>query len=126
MLKISRAVRDELEKVGILRFKKNGEFPEEQNFVVTNKQHRSRDKSYYVVEEQDVLLYLEKYDGLNLQMITPTQLKKLQELKLINDSKIQHPHEYKPNAIAYIDSTGQCRIKKVTNIMIALGIWKAR
>ena len=56
MIRISRTEKEELDRLGLLRYKKNGFDPVEQNFVVANRTHKSRNKTYYVVEEQNILL----------------------------------------------------------------------
>lgn len=70
------------------------------------------------------MLFLGKYDGMNLQMINESQLKKLQEKGMLNEQNMQRWMQYVPNAIAFQDAFGQWRIKKVTKIMIELGLWK--
>lgn len=125
MIRVSKSVRNELEEVGLLRYRRNGYNAVEPNFVVTNREHVGKNvKTYYVVEEPEIMLYLQRYENLNLQKIRPDQVKTLLEKKLITEDLIQYPKEYKPNAIVFQDDEGQYRCKKVTNIMITLGYWK--
>ena len=60
LIKITRTQKDEMVKAGILRDKKtkNGITVEEANYVVANKEHCGRDKTYYVVEEYKVKKFL--------------------------------------------------------------------
>lgn len=60
LIKITRTQKDEMVKAGILRDKKtkNGITIEEANYVVANKEHCGRDKTYYVVEEYKVKKFL--------------------------------------------------------------------
>ena len=124
MILISKYERAELERVGLLKHKKTGRFPQDPNFQVVNKQHCSRDKSVYVAEEPDVLAFLGKWDYLNLQRISNSQKKQLIEGGFLNSNNIQKWGEYVPNAIAYEDKDGQWRIKKITKLLLFLGIWK--
>ena len=124
MVKITKKEREELEKYGLLKHKKVGFHPQDPNFVVVNKEHMGRDKTVYVAEEPYIMAFLQKYDGLNLQKIRPDQLKILQEAGLIKDNDIQLPHTYNPRALVYLDDYGQYRMKKVTDLMLMLVIWK--
>lgn len=60
LIKITRTQKDEMVKAGILRDKKtkNGLTVEEANYVVANREHCGRDKTYYVVEEYRVKKFL--------------------------------------------------------------------
>lgn len=123
MIKISKEERNNLEKYGLLKHKRVGFHPQDPNFVVVNKEHVGRDKTTYVAEEPNIMVFLERYDGLNLQKIRKDQLDSLFEMGLVTESDIQQPHTFNPKAFVYLDSTGQYRMKKITNLMIALGIW---
>ena len=125
MVLISREERKELEKFGLLKYKRVGFHPQDPNFVVVNKEHVGRDKTIYVAEEYDIMAFLQKYDGLNLQKIRKEQVQELKDMGLIKDENIQEPHTYKKGAFIYLDDFGQYRMKKITDLMIALGIWKA-
>jgi len=125
MILITKDQRAALDKVGLLQYKRVGINAQDQNFVVVNKEHVSRDKSYYVVESPEVMLFLGRYENLNLQKIRNDQLKMLQENKMLHDGNMQKWGTYVPNALAFEDEEGQWRIKKVTNLMLALGIWKS-
>lgn len=124
MILISKFEREQLESVGLLKHKKTGRFPQDPNFQVVNKQHCSRDKSVYVAEEPEVLAFLGKWDMLNLQKISYSQKKQLVEGGFLNDNNSQKYGTYVPNAIAYEDKDGQWRIKKVSKLLLFLGIWK--
>lgn len=125
MILITKDQRAALDKVGLLKYKKIGINAQDQNFVVVNKEHMSRDKCYYVVESPEVMLFLGHYENLNLQKIRNDQLKTLQDKKMLHDGNMQKWGTYVPNALAFEDAYGQWRIKKVTNLMLALGIWKS-
>lgn len=124
MIQISRLQRKKLDEVGLINYKKVGLHPQDPNLVVVNKEHLSRDKTYYVVETKEILLFLQMYDGLDLQRIRPDQLQILLDANLVNEEKIQRPGEYKPGATVFQDDGGQYRCKKITNYMLALGLWK--
>lgn len=125
MILITKDQRAALDKVGLLKYKRIGINAQDQNFVVVNKEHMSRDKSYYVVESPEVMLFLGRYENLNLQKIRNDQLKTLQDNNMLHNGNMQKWGTYVPNALAFEDEEGQWRIKKVTNLMLALGIWKS-
>ena len=126
MILIPRNDKERLDKVGLLKYKKIGPNPQDPNFVVINKEHMSRNKRYYVVETPEIMAFLQKYEGLNLQKIKKSQLDNLIEKKYVSPEQIQHPNEYRPNAIVFIADDGVIRIKKIARIMIELGYWKTR
>ena len=125
MILITKYERAALDKVGLLKYKKTGINAQDQNFVVVNKEHMSRDKSYYVVESPEVMLFLGHYENLNLQKIRKDQLKTLQDKNMLHEGNMQKWGTYVPNAIAFEDAYGQWRIKRITNLMLALNIWKS-
>lgn len=128
MIRISKTMRNELERVGLIKYKKIGYNAQDPNLVVTNREHVGKNaKTYYVVEEPEILIYLQLYDELNipLQRIRQDQVKYLLDNNIIDENMIQKPKEYRPNAIVFLDDEGQYRCKKVTAIMVALGYWKA-
>jgi hypothetical protein len=124
MIKISRSQRDALESVGLLKYRRRGFNPQDQNFSVVNKEHVSRDKTYYVVEEPEIMLFLGFYENQNLQIISKRQYDQGIINKLFNESQVQKWGEYNPNAIVFIDYAGRYRVKRIAKIMIGLGIWK--
>ena len=126
MILISRSDRERLDNVGLLKYKKIGPNPQDPNFVVINKEHMSRNKRYYVVETPEIMAFLQKYDNLNLQKIKQNQLDGLLEKKMVSVDQIQHPGEYKPNAIVFVSDEGIIRIKKIARSRIELGYWKTR
>lgn len=125
MILITKYEREALDKVGLLKYKRTGINAQDQNFVVVNKEHASRDKGYYVVESPEIMLFLGHYENLNLQRIRNDQLKALQDKKMLHDENMQKWGTYVPNALAFEDAYGQWRIKKVTNMMTFLGIWRS-
>ena len=125
MILITKDERAALDKVGLLKYKKTGINAQDQNFVVVNKEHMSRDKSYYVVESPEVMLFLGHYENLNLLKVRKDQLKTLEDKKMLHEGNMQKWGTYVPNAIAFEDAYGQWRIKRITNLMLALNIWKS-
>ena len=125
MIQISRFQRDELDRVGLLKYKRTGYNAQDQNFVVVNREHVGRNKTYYVVETPEVLLFLQQYDTLNLQRLRPDQLQRLKDDKLVKESQIQYPGEYKPAAFVFVNDAKEIRMKKIATLMIHLGIWKS-
>lgn len=130
MIAISNPQRKELEAVGLLRHRETrSNPPQDPNFVVVNKEHRGKNKKTYVVEEFDVLVFLEKYDHpllmKSLQKIRRDQLQTLKDKGLVSEKNIQNSGEYNPGASVFISENGQIRCKKATNYMLALGIWKS-
>lgn len=124
MILVTRQEKETLDKVGLLRYRRTGLNPQEPNFRVVNKDHSSRSKHYYVVEEPEILAFLHMYDGLNLQKIRKDQLEILKSKGLVSEDNIQHPNEYKVKATVYVDPEGQIRCKKISSYMFALNIWK--
>lgn len=60
MIKVSRTEIENLRKAGLLKEKisHKGIVKQEANYVVANREHIGRDKSYYVAEEYKILRYL--------------------------------------------------------------------
>lgn len=60
MIKISHAQKKELEAAGLIRYRKvkNGIEIQNSNLYVANREHLSRSKSYYVVEEAKIMKFL--------------------------------------------------------------------
>lgn len=124
MILISKEERKALDTVGLLKYKKTGFNPQDQNFQIVNREHCSRDKSIYVTEEPEIMAFLGKYKNLNLQKISDSQLNQLVNASILKENNMQKWGYYVPNAIAFEDSEGQWRIKKITKIMLFLGFWK--
>lgn len=125
MILISKREREALDKVGLLKYKRVGYNPQDQNFQVVNREHCGRDKSIYVTEEPEIMAFLGHYENLNLQKVNESQMKQLKNGGFLDDNNTQAWGTYVPNAIAFEDRTGQWRIKKVTKLMVFLGIWKS-
>ena len=125
MILITKNERKALDEVGLLRYKRTGFNPQDQNFQVVNREHVGRDKSIYVTEEPEIMAFLGKYDNLNLQKITESQINQLVSANMLNDNNMQKWGTYVPNAIAFEDREGQWRVKKITKILLYLGIWKS-
>lgn len=127
MIKITKQEREELERVGLIRYRRQygHKIIQDSNLVITNREHVGKNsKTYYVVEEPNILKFLGRYEGLNMQKITKAQFDLLKEKGLLPENKIQHWGEYKPGAICYENQFGELRIMKVTSHMIALNLWK--
>ena len=60
MIKISKSQRDALENAGLIRYRKvkDGIETESPNIYVANREHLSRSKAYYVVEEPKIMKFL--------------------------------------------------------------------
>lgn len=125
MILISKNEREALDKVGLLKYKRVGYNPQDQNFQVVNREHCGRDKSIYVTEEPEIMAFLGHYENLNLQRVNDGQIKQLISGGYLNDGNMQKWGTYVPNAIAFEDREGQWRIKKITKLMLTLGIWKS-
>ena len=125
MILITKSERQALDNVGLLKYKKTGYNPQDQNFQVVNREHCGRDKSIYVTEEPEIMAFLGRYENLNLQRVNDGQVKQLVSGGFLNDNNMQKWGTYVPNAIAFEDREGQWRIKKVTKLMLFLGIWKS-
>ena len=124
MIKVTKAEREALESVGLLRSRRTGYNACDANYTVVNREHLSRSKKTYVVEEPEIMLFLGKYDNLNLQRINSVQYNQLVNKGYITPQNTQRWGEYVPGAICFQDWTGQWRIKKVTKMMFELGLWK--
>ena len=61
MRKITKSQYQDLRAKGLLKDKrtKHGHTVQEPNYTVANREHNSRDKSYYVVEERAIMNYLD-------------------------------------------------------------------
>lgn len=125
MILITKSERQALDNVGLLKYKRTGYNPQDQNFQVVNREHCGRDKSIYVTEEPEIMAFLGHYENLNLQRVNDGQVKQLISGGFLNDNNMQKWGTYVPNAIAFEDREGQWRIKKVTKLMLFLGIWKS-
>ena len=125
MILITKSERQALDNVGLLKYKRTGYNPQDQNFQVVNREHCGRDKSIYVTEEPEIMAFLGRYENLNLQRVNDGQVKQLVSGGFLNDNNMQKWGTYVPNAIAFEDREGQWRIKKVTKLMLELNIWKS-
>ena len=125
MILITKSERQALDNVGLLKYKRTGYNPQDQNFQVVNREHCSRDKSIYVTEEPEIMAFLGRYENLNLQRVNDGQVKQLVSGGFLNDNNMQKWGTYVPNAIAFEDREGQWRIKKITKLMLFLRIWKS-
>ena len=124
MILITKNERKALDEVGLLKYKKIGYNRQDQNFQVVNREHVGRDKSIYVTEEPEIMAFLGRYENLNLQRINNGQVKQLISSGYLTENNMQKWGTYVPNAIAFEDRDGQWRCKKITKIMLYLGIWK--
>jgi len=126
MIAITKIERRNLEKVGLLQYRrklKGGGF-QDSNFAVVNKFHKKRNKHYYIVETPEVLAFLGRFDKLNYQKITQAQLEILKKDCHVTDDLIQVYGEYKPNATVFVDQFNVIYCKKITGYMLTMGIWK--
>ena len=125
MILITKNERKALDEVGLLKYKRTGFNPQDQNFQVVNREHVGRDKSIYVTEEPEIMAFLGRYENLNLQKINESQVNQLVSANMLNDNNMQKWGTYVPNAIAFEDRGGQWRVTKITKIMLYLQIWKS-
>ena len=60
MIKISKSQKEALENAGLIRYRKvkDGIETESPNIYVANREHLSRSKTYYVVEEPRIMKFL--------------------------------------------------------------------
>lgn len=60
MIKITKLQKEALEKAGLIKYRKtkNGLEIQSPNIYVANKEHLSRSKTYYVVEEPKIMKFL--------------------------------------------------------------------
>lgn len=125
MLLISRRDKDKLENLGLLKHKRTGINYQDANFQVANREHPGRSKTYYVVENKEILTALGKFEMCdNLQKITKDQLNQLKSASLISEEEIQYDGEYVHKAAAYVAENGDVYIHKVAKFLLFLGIWK--
>lgn len=123
MIKISKFERDSLKRVGLLKDRKIGVNCQDANYTVANREHVSRDKTIYVTEEPEIMMFLGHYEGLNLQKINAKQYKQLTDKGILTNENTQHWGTYVPAAVAFEDNVGNWRCKRVTKIMLELGLW---
>lgn len=120
MILINKFDKKRLEKVGLWRHERKGRFSQESNFSVCNKQHNSRAKTYYVVEEVDVMRFLQMWDKANVINISQKQLNDLKLKKIINEHNIQHYNEYIVGAKCFIANNGKIYVAREKRTMLAL------
>lgn len=123
MIKISKSERDNLKRVGLLKDRRIGMNGQDANYTVANREHVGRDKTIYVTEEPEIMLFLGHYENMNLQKINAKQYKQLVDKGILNGNNTQYWGTFVPNAVAFEDATGGWRCKKVTKIMLELGLW---
>lgn len=60
MIKITKSQKEALEKAGLIRYRKvkEGIEIESPNIYVANREHMSRSKTYYIVEETKIMKFL--------------------------------------------------------------------
>jgi len=127
MIRITKQERDLLNSVGLLQFKRLPCYKavgQDSNFVTVNRGKRARQRHTYVSETTEILTVLEKYNMLDLQILTKEQLQQLKDEGLVTEAQIQYPNTYTEKATVFISRSGQIRCKKVTSYMTALGLWR--
>ena len=120
MIFINKFDKKRLEKVGLWKHERKGRFPQESNFSVCNKQHNSSSKTYYVVENIEVMRFLELWDRANVIQISQTQLEKLKLKKIIHNKNIQKYGEYVIGAKCFIANNGNIYLAKENKLLSAL------
>lgn len=128
MFPISKYEREKLDSVGLIQYRRVGRNPQDANITVANREHVSRDKTLYVVDEPNhgIKKFLGYFEDCNMQKISNLQLKKLIEEKKATDDNIQHDGEYKEKAFIYVRPDGTILMDKISEYMIFLNIWKNR
>ena len=120
MLPINKFDKKRLEKVGLWRHKREGRYSQESNFSVCNKKHKSRAKTYYVVEELNVLRFLGMWDIANVQKISEEQFNDLKQKNILNEHNIQKYNEYVEKAKCFFDKNGDIYVARDRKILLAL------
>ena len=105
LMAITRSERDKLQEVGLLQFREVGIAPQDANFSVANKFHKSRAKTYYVTETNEILKFLGHYNECNVQRISENQYKQLKDGGMIDD-KLQEEGTLVPGAVVYHSREG--------------------
>lgn len=90
--------------------------------IVTNKTHRSSQKTYYVTENRQILQYLGYYTQANCLEITEQQYTHLLKANLII---VQYQGTYIPHANCFISYSNQIFIIKEYKLLSYLGLLKA-
>ena len=90
MIKISKSQREALENAGLIRYRKvkDGIETESPNIYVANREHLSRSKTYYVVEEPKIMKFL------GLWVERPKKNKNNNKSKNFNKNK---KRDFRPN-----------------------------
>lgn len=122
MIPINKFDKKRLEKVGLWRHKREGRHSQESNFSVCNKRHKSRAKTYYIVEEIDVMRFLGMWNNANVKKISQKQFDILKEKNIINDRNIQKYDEYVEHAKCFFDKNGDIYVAKERKILLTLNI----
>lgn len=108
--------------MGLLKPRKTGRNPEEPNFRVANKGHKSRAKTYYVVMDWTIMRALGYFKETNCQEITKEQYDKLISVGLITEEDVQTYYKFVPKAKAYAWIDGTYWIIKDYKLLNFLGI----
>jgi hypothetical protein len=122
MVLINKYDKMKLEKVGLWKHQRTGKNSQDSNFTVCNKDHNSRAKTYYVVEELEVMRFLGIWDKSDVIKINQTQFDKLKELNFLNDKNIQKYNTYIPYAKCFISNTNEIYIVQDKKLLSVLGI----
>ena len=122
MVLINKYDKMKLEKVGLWRHKREGRNSQESNFTVCNKDHNSRAKTYYIVEELETMRFLGMWDKSNVVKINLNQFNKLKELNILNEKNIQQYSTYIPNARCFISNNNDIYVAHDKEILSVLGI----
>lgn len=120
MTLINKFDKKRLEKVGLWKHKREGRYSQESNFSVCNKQHNSRAKTYYIVENADVMRFLEMWDKANVKQISSQQLEELKEKNIVTEKNIQRYNEYIEDAKCFIANNGDIYVAREKKILLAL------
>ena len=120
MIFINKFDKKRLEKVGLWKHERKGRFPQESNFSVCNKLHKSRAKTYYVIEDIETMRFLGMWDRANVIKISQEQLTILKNKKVISEKQIQRYNEYVVGAKCFIAYNGDIYVAREKKITLAL------
>lgn len=120
MVLINKIDKEKLEKVGLWKHKRQGKFAQESNFSVCNKQHNSRAKTYYIVENEEVMRFLGMWEKSNVVQISLQQFEELKRKKIIDENNIQRYNEYVIGAKCFIANDGNVYVAREKKMLLAL------
>ena len=125
MLPISRSERDKLEKIGLLKSKRDGISVQDPNYSIANRRS-SKSKTYFLVENPTEMRFLGYFIDNGICKISKNQYDFLIKEGSIEEDKIQIEGTYVPQALCYYWGENNIWVVKDQKIMIKLGYWKIK